>query len=238
MLQEAGATVGPPPTEEIDVTRTARYLILLSLAALLPASLLLPGCGADAPGPVQMSATERDDWEIRLVEMRIDKNERFRDPKQSPLPPDQIPVFRGLNYFYPAPGFRWRVRFEPEASPDTVLLEKAKGRRVPYVRRGRVRFKHEGKVYSLRVYGPADTTEGDYLWLPFYDKTNGKLTYAGGRYLDLTVDEDGLVDLDFNFAYNPLCDYNHQRYDCTLPPEENRLPFEVLAGEKEYSLVE
>ena len=213
---------------------TARLLPAGAVLALVLVGLLA-GCGPDVPGPVQMTEQERDAWEIRLVENRIDKNEQFMDHQRSPLPPDEIPVFQGLNYYFPAPEFRWRVKFEPEARPDTVMLTKAKGRKVPYVKRGKGRFKHQGKVYTLWVFGPADTTaHGDYLWLPFYDKTNGRQTYAGGRYLDLTVDADGMVDLDFNFAYNPLCDYNHARYDCTLPPEENRLPFEVLAGEKEF----
>ena len=93
-------------------------------------------------------------------------------------------------------------------------------------------FSHGGKAHSLDVFGPADTSGGDYLWLPFFDATSGKETYAGGRYLDITVDAEGMVDLDFNYAYNPLCDYNPDRYNCTLPPTDNTLPFAVEAGEK------
>jgi uncharacterized protein (DUF1684 family) len=82
------------------------------------------------------------------------------------------------------------------------------------------------------VFGPANPAAGDYLWLPFFDGTSGRETYAGGRYLDIEVDAEGMVDLDFNYAYNPLCDYNPDRYNCTLPPPENTLPFAVEAGEK------
>ena len=60
-------------------------------------------------------------------------------------------------------------------------------------------------------------------------------TYAGGRYLDLQLEPDGTVELDFNFAYNPLCAYNPEGFNCTLPPDENRLDFPVLAGEKIFT---
>ncbi|MBK6899829.1 MAG: DUF1684 domain-containing protein [bacterium] len=103
---------------------------------------------------------------------------------------------------------------------------------VPYVIKGKVTFAHEGKNHTLSVLGPADPKDGDYLWLPFYDETSGGETYGGGRYLDLELAADGTVEVDFNFAYNPLCDYNPEKYNCTLPPAGNRLPFAVKAGEK------
>ena len=93
-------------------------------------------------------------------------------------------------------------------------------------------FAYEGKNHTLSVLGPADPKDGDYLWLPFYAATSGEETYGGGRYLDLELAADGTVEVDFNFAYNPLCDYNPEKYNCTLPPAENRLPFAVRAGEK------
>jgi uncharacterized protein (DUF1684 family) len=130
------------------------------------------------------------------------------------------------------------VTFAEAANPDTIMLTKRAGQQVAYLRKGEVSFKHDGKVFSLAVFGPATTSDGDYLWLPFYDATNEAETYPGGRYLDLELATDGRVDLDFNYAYNPLCDYNPEKYNCTLPPPENRLPFPVRAGEKRYRLQE
>ena len=49
-----------------------------------------------------------------------------------------------------------------------------------------------------------------------------------------TGEVEGMVDLDFNYAYNPLCDYNPEKYNCTLPPATNRLGFPVEAGEKTF----
>lgn len=194
----------------------------------------LGGCASrKAPGPVAMNDKEQEAWEIRLVEHRIDKNESFMDPEQTPLRAEDLPGFEGLNYYFPEPSLRYRLRLETAAGGDTVSLAKRKGQQVQYLRKGRVRFSHDGKNYQLFVYGPVDTTQyGDYLWLPFYDATSGEETYGGGRYLDLEKSAGDSVEVDFNFCYNPLCDYNPERYNCTLPPEENRLTFPVNAGEK------
>ncbi len=74
------------------------------------------------------------------------------------------------------------------------------------------------------------------LFLPFTDKTNQKTTYGGGRYIDLNLFDikNGLLNIDFNKAYNPYCAYS-DGYRCPVPPEENDLPIEILAGEKLYS---
>jgi len=204
-------------------------LLIISLA-------LLTGCGSkeEAPGPLEMSTEEFEAWEIALVEMRIERNEEFFQPETSPIKAGDLQGFEGLNYYFPQAELRFRTPFVAEAGSDTVSLTKRKGQTVPYLRRGQVAFTNQGQVYHLDVFGPADTADGDFLWLPFFDETNGQDTYAGGRYLDLKVDAEGLVDLDFNYAYNPLCDYNPDKYNCTLPPLGNKLDFAVEAGEKSF----
>jgi uncharacterized protein (DUF1684 family) len=206
------------------------------LTAAIVIATALGACSqeSEAPGPVTMDAAEQERWEIALVEMRIEKNERFMDPEQSPLPPAVREGFEGLNYYYPEPGLRYRVPLAETVERDTVQLEKRKGRQVPYVERGTVTFRHDDRNHTLTVFGPAGSGADDYLWLPFYDATNADATYPGGRYLDLELAEDGTVELDFNYAYNPLCDYNPDRYDCTLPPSGNTLPFRVEAGEQRF----
>ncbi len=185
-----------------------------------------------------MDEEEQERWEISLVEMRIEKNEAFMDSTTTSLPLEDLATFEGLNYYYPEPSLRFHVPVKIEAKPDTVILEKRKGQKIPYLRKGTVSFRAEGKKHSLSVFGPANPEQGDYLWLPFSDATNGEETYPGGRYLDLELTPDNTVELDFNYAYNPLCDYNPTKYNCTLPPPENSLPFSVRAGEKRYHLTE
>jgi uncharacterized protein (DUF1684 family) len=206
-------------------------LLLLALPVVL-----LSGCGGKekAPGSLEMSTEEFEAWEIALVEMRIEKNEEFFKPETSPIKADDLEGFEGLNYYFPLAELRFKTPFVAEAGTDTVSLTKRKGQTVPYLRQGKVAFTCQGQVHHLDVFGPADTAAGDYLWLPFFDETSGKDTYAGGRYLDVTVDAEGMVDLDFNYAYNPLCDYNPDKYNCTLPPAGNKLAFAVEAGEKSF----
>lgn len=76
----------------------------------------------------------------------------------------------------------------------------------------------------------------DLLFLPFTDETNGKETYGGGRYIDLSSKAiiDNKIEVDFNKAYNPYCAYS-DGYRCPVPPEENDLQVEVKAGEKLYT---
>ncbi len=208
-----------------------RMLALVILLVLAP--LVWTGCSREqAPGPLVMDEAQQEHWEIDLVEMRIEKNEAFMDSTQSPLPAGVQPGFEGLNYYFPVPSLRFRLPLVADAGADTVLLVKRKGEQVPYLRRGRVTFRAGDIDHTLSVFGPADTGQGDFLWLPFYDETSGGDTYGGGRYLDLEVAADGTVEVDFNYAYNPLCDYNPEKYNCTLPPDENRLSLAIEAGEK------
>jgi uncharacterized protein (DUF1684 family) len=212
----------------------------ISLFAILVLTLsvaLLSGCGekVEAPGPLAMTPEEFEAWEIALVEMRIEKNEDFFRPATTPLRAEDLEGFEGLNYYFPKSDLRFKVPYAAEAGTDTVGLTKRKGQVMSYIRRGKVAFTYEGTVHQLDVFGPADASQGDYLWLPFFDATSGKDTYGGGRYLDVKIDDEGLVDLDFNYAYNPLCDYNPDGFNCTLPPAGNKLDFAVEAGEKSFS---
>jgi uncharacterized protein (DUF1684 family) len=206
---------------------------------LLPALLLLlvfvAACGdkvdESAPGPYAMAPEEYERWEIALVEMRIEKNEEFAVAERTPLRAVDLPGFEGLNYYFPKADLRFRTPLVPASDEERVTLTKRQGQEVPYVRKGHVAFTYAGKVHRLDVFGPA-AGDQDYLWLPFFDATSGRETFAGGRYIDVKMDAEGLVDLDFNYAYNPLCDYDPDKFNCTLPPPGNRLEFAVEAGEK------
>jgi len=201
--------------------------------AALVLLMVLVGCGEEpVPGPVAMDAAELEQWEIALVEWRIEKNEGLMQSAESPLPEERREGFEGLDYYFPEESFRYRVPLQEVAtSGDSVQLSLRKGETVDYVVRGKVRFRHGEQDLELTVFSPAEGP-GDQLWLPFYDKTNGETTYAGGRYLDLEQGSDGSVELDFNKAYNPYCAYDAERWNCTLPPPENTLPIRVEAGEK------
>lgn len=108
-----------------------------------------------------------------------------------------------------------------------------------FYRFGILHFMMDNKPYHLSIYQGEELMKDpqykDYLFVPFTDKTSGKKSYAGGRYLDFTLDDirDGILLLDFNKAYNPYCAYA-SGYNCPIPPAENDLDIKIKAGEKEF----
>jgi uncharacterized protein (DUF1684 family) len=93
-------------------------------------------------------------------------------------------------------------------------------------------FEVGGAQHRLTAYLTQDSEGYDMLFVPFRDATSGMETYGAGRYLEAPYyDDTDEVELDFNLAYNPSCAFS-PAYDCPFPPAQNRLPVEVLAGEK------
>jgi hypothetical protein len=72
---------------------------------------------------------------------------------------------------------------------------------------------------------------GHGLFIIFNDLTRKTETYPAGRFLDTEAVHDGKVTLDFNRAYDPPCALTPYA-TCPLPPKENQLAVEIMAGEK------
>ena len=93
---------------------------------------------------------------------------------------------------------------------------------------------------ALNIYQGQDlmTTKQykDHLFIPFTDATSGEETYESGRYIDLETKDivNDNVLIDFNKAYNPYCAYVSGKYNCPIPPDENRLIVSIRAGEKAF----
>lgn len=198
------------------------------LAAALPLLLaaVLAGCGApEAPEALPMAAL-RSEW-VALTESR---NALFRS-EQSPLPAADRAAFEGLRYFPYDTSLVFAVALEPDLAGDTTYLSTTVGPPRPYVRYGQFAFGVDGRTHRLGVYKAAYPTPVSPLFVPFLDATSGRESYAAGRYLEFRETADGRYVLDFNHAYQPYCAYD-TRFSCPLPPEENRLPFAVRAGEQ------
>lgn len=142
-----------------------------------------------------------------------------------------LKAFHGLDY-YPLDR-RWKIegRFEAAAEIKEIPIPNALGFDEPILSPGHVVFALDGKEYRLLALD--DTGDGR-LFLVFGDKTNGKATYGGGRFLYTDPPQNGRVELDFNRAYNPPCVFTPYA-TCPLPPRENRLPFPIEAGEKRFA---
>jgi uncharacterized protein (DUF1684 family) len=165
---------------------------------------------------------------------RAARDALFRSHSQSPLPAAGRVDFPGIPYFDYDPAFR--VLGEVAEGDNQVRdVGASGGETVRFRRFGDVRFEVAGERHALALYWLEGYGGG--VFLPFADATSGKQTYGAGRYLLDTVkgadlgEVNGLLVLDFNFAYNPSCSYD-PRWVCPLSPPENRLPLEVLAGEQ------
>ncbi|MEI6574683.1 MAG: DUF1684 domain-containing protein [Bacteroidota bacterium] len=184
--------------------------------------------------------TQAETPEHLVLRERIGKNQEFIDPKQSPLPEEEIAGFKGLNYYAYNPLYRVKAILKKNPNPKVFKMKTTTERRPEYRTFGELQFQLLGKNYTLQVYQRVEpiNKEGyeNYLFLPFTDETSGRETYGGGRFLDVFLNEGQDIYIDFNIAYNPYCAYNH-KFSCPIPPEENDLPIKVFAGEKPYKVM-
>jgi len=166
-----------------------------------------------------------------VQKLRTEKDLFLATAPDSPFGPNNH--FGNLKYYPVNPAFRviGQVVILDDTVPRYMAMTKEKPSR--FVRQGYVDFKLEGLSCRLYLYQqPTDDEHPEHLFIPFTDLTNGKSTYAGGRYLDVKMNpEQRTIDMDFNLAYNPYCVYN-SNYSCPIPPSKNNLNLEVLAAEK------
>jgi uncharacterized protein (DUF1684 family) len=78
---------------------------------------------------------------------------------------------------------------------------------------------------------PGVTEDESELQVFFRDRTSGRGSYDGGRFVELLPQPDGTYLLDFNRARNPFCAYSSV-YPCPAPWPGNTLDAEVTAGER------
>jgi uncharacterized protein (DUF1684 family) len=179
------------------------------------------------------------DWKADMERARETKNVFFAQQWQSPIPPQDKPRFKGLEYYPPNPSYKFELELHEHHEKQAIRMTYTKGNEQDFIRWGEFRFKLGEKEQALQAYKPS--REEEMLFVPFKDATSGKETYGAGRYLDLEPERDRTAGekwiLDFNQAYNPWCAYS-EAYTCPLVPAENWLEVPILAGEKNYPLRE
>ncbi len=173
----------------------------------------------DADGPTRIDFGSA--W-FYLVKMGDLIGWRLRD-SQSPL----LKNFNGIPHFEVDPDWRIVARWEPFDPPRTLEYITVLGTPEQGTVSGQAVFERDGQTFTL---WPTDA-ENDQLFFVFADRTSGKLTYGGGRFLYADAPKNGEVVLDFNRAYNPPCALN-AHVVCPTAPPENRLRLTVESGEK------
>jgi uncharacterized protein len=192
------------------------------------------------------------DWRRRVGDLyrlqdvddfRKGRDDLFKHHPQSPIEPEERPVFDHLSYFEYDPAYKLQGRFEPGPGDELVIDTGGDDGAITYRRAARLVFELHGEQCALTILSLVQYAGG--LFVPFKDATSGRETYGGGRYLfDTAKDTDGLVlelstgsrdvTIDFNYAYNPSCVYS-PLWACPLAPPENTLHVAVRAGERMYT---
>jgi uncharacterized protein (DUF1684 family) len=147
---------------------------------------------------------------------------------------------RALMQFFPIdPSYDIPCRFDRMDNSDWFSMNTSGSSRQVYRIYGKLSFTVHDTAVHLFVYQSQSLMNmkdyRDYLFIPFTDNTSAIETYGAGRYLECYITDihDGVLQLDFNKAYNPYCAYT-TGYDCPVPPKENALQVSIRAGEKTY----
>lgn len=203
--------------EKGEVTWTSQPGVAITLHDSVVNSLRVFEEGKPAP----LLALQTLRWNVIKREDKM--GIRLRD-----LASKAVRNFTGIDR-YPT-NISWRVTAKLEAPPQaSILITNVLGQTNAQQTPGKLVFKMNGKTYRLDAL-----LEEDQLFIIFADATNGKGTYPSGRFLYAALpDEKGNTVLDFNKAYNPPCAFSPYA-TCPLPPPQNRLPFAIPVGEKNY----
>jgi len=193
-------------------------------------------------------------WDSTIRSLRESKDEAFRTSADTPLLSEDVPGFKGLDYWPPNPAYYFAgpIHVYPERRQFEIITTAGQVR--PCEQFGWIDFPLAGAERRLQVYRLLDSGLGETtrsLMLPFADGTTGTETYPSGRYVDIQGPEGeiqiagggdrllavGPFVVDFNRAYNPSCAYGApERFACPVTPAENRLDVRVEAGERGFKL--
>ena len=145
--------------------------------------------------------------------------------------------FHGLNWYPPDPHFRVAARWIPYNPPHTEKIPTVIGTVLSLPSPGVAEFTLDGK--TLRLEPVIEGDDQSILFFILRDQTSQTTTYEAARFLhtglpDHGLARPGLLELDFNKLENPPCAYTPYA-TCPLPPDQNRLPVTLEAGEQRYA---
>ena len=147
----------------------------------------------------------------------------------------RLKEFKTLDRFEANAKFALTAKILKFETPEHLDLITERQRFKKQYRYAKLKFEIDGTELELTAYKHALEGDGsNVLFIPFTDKTTGKHSYGGGRYMIVDEPQEGNeVPIDFNLVINPLCSYA-SIYNCIVPTRENKLPIAILAGVKKY----
>jgi uncharacterized protein (DUF1684 family) len=145
--------------------------------------------------------------------------------------------FQGLHWYAPDLHYAVEAKWTPYNPPHRMQIPTVIGTTLDLASPGVAEFTLAGKTMRLEPVLEEDTSKT--LFFILRDTTSQSTTYGGGRFLhtafpDQGLNKPGTLILDFNQLYNPPCAYTPYA-TCPLPPEQNRLPIAIEAGEQRYT---
>jgi uncharacterized protein (DUF1684 family) len=170
------------------------------------------------------------DVSLTIVERGGKTGVRMRDPNAGTRR-----EFTGCKWFPADAAWRINARWVAYPKPKKIAITNILGMTDEEDSPGYAEFMVNGKAPSgtAKTVRLEPVVEDGGLFFIFKDATSGKTTYGAGRFLDSGMPKAGVVELDFNKAYNPPCAFTAFA-TCPLPPRQNVLAAAIEAGEKSY----
>ncbi len=171
-------------------------------------------------------------YKEKIERYRQHYKQEFITEERSPLKGDDTAYLR----FF-APDEKYKIVASLTTTPNARSFDMPthSGKTKKFRQYGILHFSINDTAAQLSVYQNLSLLKEDkeHLFVPFTDATSYIETYAGGRYIDLSIKDikDNTIVLDFNKCYNPYCAFA-DGYNCPIPPVENRLPVAIHAGEQ------
>jgi uncharacterized protein (DUF1684 family) len=218
------------------LTVSGKTVQLLAPRDGFPADLKLDG-GPVREGP--LSADERRPSTLAwrgLTIVVLPRGDRYAVRVKDANSPTRA-AFHGLHWYEPNLRYTVEAKWIPSNPPQTLKIPTVVGTTLTLPAPGVAEFTLDGKTLRLEpvLESPDDTA----LFFILRDATSKTTTYQAGRFLRTNFPDHGLSNpgtlvIDFNQLYNPPCAYTPYA-TCPLPPEQNRLPVAIEAGEQRYT---
>jgi uncharacterized protein (DUF1684 family) len=239
-------TVGSAPDNSVRVANVPDHLGLFTVSGKtvqflaphtgFPSGLTLDGAPA-REGP--LSADDRHPSTLTwnsVTMVVLPRGDRYALRIKDANSPTRT-SFRGLHWYAPDLHYTVEAKWIPSNPPRHLKIPTVIGTTLDLPSPGVAEFTLDGKTMRLEpvLESPGDTT----LFFILRDETSQTATYQAGRFLRTNFPDHGLTKpgtlvIDFNQLYNPPCAYTPYA-TCPLPPEQNRLPVAIAAGEQRYT---
>ncbi len=217
------------------LTVTGTAVQLLSPAGGFPAGMLVDG-KPPREGPLRASDVKPSTitWHA-LTLVVLPRGDRYVLRIKDADSPARA-SFHGLHWYAPDANYRVTARWIPYKPRQIEPISTVIGTVLNMTAPGVAEFMLNGKVALLEPV--LEGGDAGKLFFILRDTTSTTTTYGGGRFLttglpDHGLDQPGSLTLDFNELYNPPCAYTAYA-TCPLPPQKNRLPLAIEAGEQRY----